>query len=55
MQRMLNDWYAKMGQLIQEFDSKYEQGEITAPVESEFLILRRLSRDIGKNSLVTGQ
>lgn len=25
MQRMLNDWYAKMGQLIQEFETKYEQ------------------------------
>ncbi|MFA9425086.1 helix-turn-helix domain-containing protein [Natronorubrum sp. A-ect3] len=25
MQRMLNDWYAKMGQLIQEFEDKYEQ------------------------------
>jgi predicted transcriptional regulator len=23
MQRMLNDWYAKMGQLIQEFEDKY--------------------------------
>jgi len=27
MQRMLNDWYAKMGQLIQEFETKYEQTE----------------------------
>ena len=27
MQRLLNDWYAKMGQLIQEFDSKYEQSD----------------------------
>jgi predicted transcriptional regulator len=27
MQRMLNDWYAKMGQLIQEFETKYEQSE----------------------------
>ncbi|AUG49019.1 transcriptional regulator [Haloarcula taiwanensis] len=35
MQRMLNDWYAKMGQLIQEFENKYEQAESTAPtVES---------------------
>ncbi len=35
MQRMLNDWYAKMGQLIQEFETKYEQAESTAPtVES---------------------
>ncbi len=25
MQRMLNDWYAKMGQLIQEFEDKYGQ------------------------------
>lgn len=25
MQRLLNDWYAKMGQLIQEFETKYEQ------------------------------
>ena len=27
MQRMLNDWYAKMGQLIQEFEDKYEGAE----------------------------
>ena len=25
MQRMLNDWYAKMGQLIQEFGDTYSQ------------------------------
>ncbi len=25
MQRLLNDWYAKMGQLIQEFETKYEE------------------------------
>jgi len=25
MQRLLNDWYAKMGQLIQEFEDKYER------------------------------
>jgi len=31
MQRMLNDWYAKMGQLIQEFETKYEQSETAAP------------------------
>ena len=31
MQRMLNDWYAKMGQLIQEFEDKYEQAESSAP------------------------
>jgi len=24
---MLNDWYAKMGQLIQEFEEKYDQAE----------------------------
>jgi len=27
MQRMLNEWYAKMGQLIQEFEDKYDQVE----------------------------
>jgi len=27
MQRMLNDWYAKMGQLIQEFEEKYDRSE----------------------------
>jgi predicted transcriptional regulator len=27
MQRLLNDWYAKMGQLIQEFEDKYESAE----------------------------
>ncbi|MFC7020622.1 MULTISPECIES: helix-turn-helix domain-containing protein [Haloarcula] len=31
MQRMLNDWYAKMGQLIQEFRTKYDQPERAAP------------------------
>ncbi|PSP55316.1 transcriptional regulator [Halobacteriales archaeon QS_1_67_19] len=25
MQRMLNDWYAKMGQLVQEFREKYDE------------------------------
>jgi predicted transcriptional regulator len=25
LQRMLNDWYAKMGQLIHEFQEKYEE------------------------------
>ena len=24
MQRTLNDWYANMGQLIQEFEDKYD-------------------------------
>ena len=33
MQRMLNDWYAMMGQLIQEFETKYEQTETTSPAE----------------------
>jgi predicted transcriptional regulator len=31
MQRLLNDWYAKMGQLIQAFETKYEREEATAP------------------------
>jgi predicted transcriptional regulator len=30
MQRMLNDWYAKMGQLIQEFEDKYEHADEAA-------------------------
>ncbi len=35
MQRMLNDWYAKMGQLIREFEDKYERPEGSTPtVES---------------------
>ncbi|MGM0592334.1 MAG: helix-turn-helix domain-containing protein [Halobacteriota archaeon] len=35
MQRLLNDWYAKMGQLIQEFEDKYDQSDAIAPsVES---------------------
>ncbi|MFC7095869.1 helix-turn-helix domain-containing protein [Halobaculum marinum] len=29
MQRMLNDWYAKMGQLIGEFETKYQEREPT--------------------------
>ena len=34
MQRMLNDWYAKMGQLIQEFEDKYgEHQPATATAE----------------------
>ena len=33
MQRMLNDWYAKMGQLIQEFEDKYDQ-QVETTVES---------------------
>ena len=35
MQRMLNDWYAKMGQLIQEFEDKYaDRMHEPAPAES---------------------
>lgn len=30
MRRMLNEWYAKMGQLIQEFETKYEQHDAVA-------------------------
>jgi predicted transcriptional regulator len=33
MQRMLNDWYAKMGQLIGEFREKYDQPEDRAAAE----------------------
>jgi predicted transcriptional regulator len=29
MQRLLNDWYAKMGQLITEFEEKYERRDTT--------------------------
>ncbi|WP_227377090.1 helix-turn-helix domain-containing protein [Haladaptatus halobius] len=31
MQRMLNEWYAKMGQLIQEFEDKYGETEQPTP------------------------
>ena len=31
MQRMLNDWYAKMGQLIREFEQKYADVEGSTP------------------------
>ena len=30
MQRMLNDWYAQMGTLIQEFRDKYDEKILTA-------------------------
>lgn len=30
MQRLLNDWDAKMGQLIQEFERKYDHQDTTA-------------------------
>jgi predicted transcriptional regulator len=33
MQRLLNDWYAKMGQLISEFRTKYDGNEDLPPVE----------------------
>ncbi|MFC6943232.1 helix-turn-helix domain-containing protein [Salinirubellus sp. GCM10025818] len=35
MQRMLNDWYAKMGQLIAEFREKYDESETGATVVSD--------------------
>ncbi|WP_114576665.1 helix-turn-helix domain-containing protein [Saliphagus sp. LR7] len=35
MQRMLNDWYAKMGQLIQEFEDKYDQADIDTEVPAQ--------------------
>jgi len=31
MQRLLNDWYAKMGQLIGEFEEKYDEETAAAP------------------------
>jgi predicted transcriptional regulator len=34
MQRMLNDWYAKMGQLIGEFRDKYDE-EVPAQAAAE--------------------
>ena len=34
MQRLLNDWYAKMGQLIAEFREKYDQEAETAAAPS---------------------
>jgi predicted transcriptional regulator len=34
MQRLLNDWYAKMGQLIREFERKYE-AETDSPAQVE--------------------
>lgn len=35
MRRILNDWYAKMGQLIQEFQDKYSQ-QRTSPSSNEY-------------------
>jgi predicted transcriptional regulator len=34
MQRTLNDWYAKMGQLIGEFERKYDDVEQRVPAEN---------------------
>ncbi len=34
MQRILNDWYAKMGQLIQQFENKYDE-TYTPPQSAE--------------------
>ncbi|MDS0282765.1 helix-turn-helix domain-containing protein [Haloarcula onubensis] len=34
MQRLLNDWYAKMGQLVREFETKYD-AESGAPPHIE--------------------
>mgnify|MGYP002762640525 FL=1 len=35
MQRLLNDWYAEMGQLIQEFEEKYsDAADVSLPAES---------------------
>jgi len=34
LQRMLNDWYAKMGRLIGEFREKYDDVETTVPAEN---------------------
>ncbi|WP_255195454.1 helix-turn-helix domain-containing protein [Halorarius litoreus] len=33
MQRMLNDWYAQMGQLIAEFREKYQEADAVAPTQ----------------------
>jgi predicted transcriptional regulator len=35
MQQLLNNWYAKMGQLIQEFEQKYEDRDRTPPSVEE--------------------
>jgi len=35
MQRLLNDWYAEIGQLIQEFEDKYsDAADVSVPAES---------------------
>jgi predicted transcriptional regulator len=34
LQRMLNDWYAEMGQLIDEFRRKYDDASATAVAEN---------------------
>ena len=33
MQRLLDDWYAKMGQLIREFRTTYDETPSTVPAE----------------------
>ncbi|MFC6988936.1 helix-turn-helix domain-containing protein [Haloplanus sp. GCM10025708] len=33
MQRLLNEWYAKMGQLIQEFRNKYDEADAVASTD----------------------
>ena len=33
MQRLLNDWYVKMGRLIQQFEDKDERDDVTPPPE----------------------
>jgi predicted transcriptional regulator len=35
MQRLLNDWYAKMGQLIGEFRETYDEPETEAATVEE--------------------
>lgn len=42
---MLNDWYAMMGQLIQEFETKYEQTETTPPVEDSTSRIHRMESE----------
>ncbi len=34
MRRQLNDWYAKMGQLVQEFEDKYDSIDEPTPDEA---------------------
>lgn len=39
MRRMLNDWCAKMDQLIQEFENEYEQSDTSAPAAELTLLV----------------